>query len=306
MENAIQVSIILNSFNHEKYIKDALDGIVKQKVNFQFEVLVHDDASTDGTVGIIKNYIATYPHIYFSPIFQSENQYSKKIKIGATYQYPRAQGKYIAICEGDDYWTDPLKLQKQFDFMETYPHFALCTHDFLVHYEHRDISSNFKASENFKYLTATPIGETRFYQYTVNDFAKHLDGLHTATNFFRTEILLRVFSRISMYVSSGDYLLKLLLLKEGKGCFIPDVMSVLRKNPGGITQQAKNPISYFNSQEHQLSLFAEIAPPETKKYFYRRLWKIYPNYILGRGYTVPLKDRVYAIKPFFTALLKSI
>lgn len=95
----IAVSIICNTFNHEKYIRNALNGFLKQKTNFEFEILIHDDASTDNTQKIIKEYEDAYSNIY--PIYQTENQYSKGIKIGEAFQYPKARGKYIALCEGD-------------------------------------------------------------------------------------------------------------------------------------------------------------------------------------------------------------
>lgn len=123
----IIVSIICNTYNHENYIKDALDGFLMQKTEFKYEVLVHDDASTDKTPDIIKEYEKKYPDI-IRPIYQKENQYSKGISIGRTFQYPRVRGKYVAICEGDDYWTDPNKLQKQFDIMEQYSEVDMCAH----------------------------------------------------------------------------------------------------------------------------------------------------------------------------------
>ena len=96
-----------------------------QKTTFPFEYLIHDDASTDDTADIIREYEIRYPDI-IKPIYQTENQYSKKIYIVENIQLPIAQGKYIAICEGDDYWTDPLKLQKQVDFLDTHPDYTLC------------------------------------------------------------------------------------------------------------------------------------------------------------------------------------
>ena len=113
----IIVSIITLTYNHEPYIRECLDGNLMQQTSFKFELLIHDDASTDNTANIIREYAAKYPNI-IKPIYQTENQYSQKVPIGCTYLYPRAQGKYIALCEGDDYWTDPLKLQKQVDFLE--------------------------------------------------------------------------------------------------------------------------------------------------------------------------------------------
>ena len=127
MDNEIKVSIICNAYNHEKYIRDALDGFVMQKTNFKFEVLIHDDASTDHTADIIREYENEYPDI-IKPIYSKENQYSKKDGSLSRIQYGRAKGRYIAICEGDDYWTDPLKLQKQYDAMEKHPEVDICAH----------------------------------------------------------------------------------------------------------------------------------------------------------------------------------
>jgi glycosyltransferase involved in cell wall biosynthesis len=121
----IMVSICCLTYNQEEYIKDALEGFVNQKTTFPFEILIHDDASTDGTADIIRQYEARYPEL-IKPIYQTENQYSKNVAISFTIQYPRAKGKYIAMCEGDDYWTDPLKLQKQVDYMESHPDCGLC------------------------------------------------------------------------------------------------------------------------------------------------------------------------------------
>ena len=117
------VAIRCITYNHEPYIRDALNGFVMQKTNFPFVAIVHDDASTDGTAEIIREYAAKYPNI-IKPIFETENQYSKHdgsiSRIMAEAQ-ERSGAKYIAMCEGDDYWTDPNKLQKQVDFLESHP-----------------------------------------------------------------------------------------------------------------------------------------------------------------------------------------
>ena len=106
--NDVKVTVFCLAYNHEKYIKKALDGFVMQKTNFKFEVLVHDDASADNTPNIIAEYAEKYPDIII-PILQKENQFSKHIPIAKTYFYPIMRGKYIAICEGDDFWTDEYK-----------------------------------------------------------------------------------------------------------------------------------------------------------------------------------------------------
>lgn len=121
----VQVSIVCNAYNHESYIRDALEGFVMQKTSFPFEVLIHDDASTDKTADIIRQYEKKYPEL-IKPIYETENQYSKKDGSLSRIQYGRVRGKYIALCEGDDYWTDPHKLQKQFDVMEKHPEIDIC------------------------------------------------------------------------------------------------------------------------------------------------------------------------------------
>ena len=127
MENDIKVSVICNAYNHEKFIRDALEGFVMQKTSFKFEILVHDDASTDGTADIIREYEKKYPEL-IKPIYQTENQYSKDGGRVGRIQRERAKGKYFAPCEGDDYWTDPLKLQKQYDALEAHPECDMCAH----------------------------------------------------------------------------------------------------------------------------------------------------------------------------------
>lgn len=120
------VSICCITYNHENYIKDAIESFLMQKTSFPYEIIIHDDASTDGTPAIIKNYAEKNPNII--PVFQKENQYSKNVNIFPNFVFPLVKGKYIAICEGDDYWTDQLKLQKQIEYMEKHPECTLCVH----------------------------------------------------------------------------------------------------------------------------------------------------------------------------------
>ena len=122
------VSIRCLSFNHGKYIRNALDGFLMQKTNFPFEIVIHDDASTDETEHIIREYEKKYPNIIF-PIYEKENQYSKgNIKVFRQELDAKFRGKYVAWCEGDDYWFDEEKLQRQVDFMENNPEYSFCYH----------------------------------------------------------------------------------------------------------------------------------------------------------------------------------
>ena len=125
------VSISCITYNQEKYIRDAIDGFLMQKTTFPVEILIHDDASTDKTANIVREYEAKYPNL-IKPIYQTENQYSKRNGIIGRIQRGRARGKYYAMCEGDDYWTDPFKLQKQVDFMEENPQYPFCCHRFKI------------------------------------------------------------------------------------------------------------------------------------------------------------------------------
>lgn len=127
MVEEIMVSVYCLAYNHEKYIKDCLEGFVKQKTNFKYEVIVHDDASTDNTANIIKEYADKYPDI-IKPILQKENQYSQGIYIIDKFIDPVLKGKYVAMCEGDDYWCDMHKLQKQIDILENHPEYVACVH----------------------------------------------------------------------------------------------------------------------------------------------------------------------------------
>lgn len=119
------VSVRCITYNHEPYIAQAIDGFLMQKTDFPFEVIIHDDASTDKTADIIREYERKYPLI-IKPIYQTENQYSKRNGSIAKAIDPKLKGKYIAFCEGDDYWIDPNKLQMQVDFLEKKLEHRMC------------------------------------------------------------------------------------------------------------------------------------------------------------------------------------
>ena len=124
IQQPLMVTIRCIAYNQEPYIRDCLEGFVMQQTNFRFEAIVHDDASTDGTAAIIKEYAEKYPDI-IKPILETENQYSKHDGSLERIMNEHIHGKYVAYCEGDDYWIDPLKLQKQVDFLEEHPDISL-------------------------------------------------------------------------------------------------------------------------------------------------------------------------------------
>ena len=119
------VSVVCDTYNQAPYIRDTLEGFLRQKTDFPIEIIVHDDASTDGTAEIVREYELKYPEL-FRCVFRSENMYSRDPKILEHYVFPLARGKYVAICEGDDYWTSPDKLQKQVRYLEENPDCTLC------------------------------------------------------------------------------------------------------------------------------------------------------------------------------------
>lgn len=121
------VTIICLTYNHEAYIADALESFVMQEAPFGLEVLVHDDASTDSTAAVIREYAERYPSV-IRPVFQEKNLYSQGISITRDVLYPMARGKYLAFCEGDDYWTDRRKLAKQVASLEAHPECDICAH----------------------------------------------------------------------------------------------------------------------------------------------------------------------------------
>jgi len=127
----VMVTVIVLCYNHEPYLRQALDSIVSQETNFPFEVIVHDDASTDRSADIIREYEARYPHL-LRPICQTVNQYQQGIPIRRVHIDHLIRGKYVAICESDDYWCDSKKLQKQVDFLESHPEYAACTHNCII------------------------------------------------------------------------------------------------------------------------------------------------------------------------------
>ncbi len=119
------VSVVCDCYNQASYIRDTLEGFLSQKTDFPFEIIVHDDASNDGTAEIVRAYEKVHPALIHG-VFRTENIYSHDPKILEHYVFPLARGKYIAVCEGDDYWTSPDKLQRQVSYMEAHPDCTLC------------------------------------------------------------------------------------------------------------------------------------------------------------------------------------
>lgn len=213
--NDIMVSICCTTYNHEKYINETIDSFLAQKTNFKFEILIHDDASTDLTQSIIREYTSKYPDI-IKPIYQKENQYSK-IRHVNEFNEKRALGRYIAICEGDDYWIDNQKLQKQVDFMETNPDFSICVHNAFYFSEKKDkIIGNVRPKDEISGL------------YSSDKIILGGGGLFpTNSMFYRTKFAQNY---PSFYYDApvGDYPKMIYFSLLGNVYYMSDIMSVYR------------------------------------------------------------------------------
>lgn len=237
------VSICCLVYNHEPFLRECFEGFVMQKTTFPIEILVHDDASTDHSADIIREYTAKYPDL-FKPIYQTENQYSKGVKVSATFQFPRAKGKYIALCEGDDYWTDPYKLQKQVDFLESHPEYSFCAHNAMICY------ANGCERKFFNPLLESEV-------YTICDIIEKDWFIPTASILFRVNVWAERES--NKRFANGDYYLQLLLLCKGEKMYYSNqVMSVYRKHLGGVSNQFTK-FSLFCNLKNLLEYIDELT-----------------------------------------------
>ena len=219
----IKVTIRCITYNQKDYIRQCLDGFVMQRTNFRFEAIVHDDASTDGTAEIVREYAEKYPDI-IKPIFETENQYSKHDGSLGRIMNANTRGKYVAICEGDDYWTDPLKLQKQADFLDANPQCSLTYH----------------ACKN---VFSTPCKVNCLTGENVKDFYSDVDFVihypfQTATVMYRKDILDSDLYKKAQAIGCvfGDVLLYFSASRFGTIEGVNEQMSVYRRHEGGISQ----------------------------------------------------------------------
>lgn len=207
-----KVSVVCVSYNQERYINQAIDSFIEQKTNFEFEVLVADDSSTDKTAEIIKTYSRKYPKI-IKPILRKNN-------IGVARNFREtlleASGEYIALCEGDDYWTNINKLQIQVDYMEKYPSTTVCFHPVEVVYEDGRPSTIFPEKRVAKEFTKTNLFK-RNYMQTNSVMYRRAD-----------------YSQLELNFLPVDWYLHLYHMRDGRIGFINKVMSAYRRHPGGL------------------------------------------------------------------------
>ena len=222
------------TYNHGPYIRQSIESILMQKTNFAYEIVIGEDCSTDNTRSIIKELEQRYPDI-IKPIYHEKNVGA--MRNAYEFCYPNLKGKYIACFEGDDYWTDPLKLQKQVDFLEANPDVLLCSHtvdEFL-----QGSNSLIKtADKGDRYLT--------FQDFATNGCG----GVYTLSMLFRNDGIFKktLTQPWTTKLDGGDHLLLILATLKGQGVYIlPDNMGVYRRHAGGVWTGESNVVKLLNT-----------------------------------------------------------
>ena len=224
------VSICCITYNHENYIRDAIEGFLMQKTSFPIEIIIHDDASTDNTAQIIKEYEDKYPDL-FCNIFQNENQWSKGGgSIYARFLYPQARGKYIALCEGDDYWTDPLKLQKQVNFLEENEKYGLVHGNCNIFFQD---SNRWILDANKKHINKNTIQNRKELFYKIISGAYKI---RTATVLFKKNLLSQI-PKNEIHFLMGDTPLWLDFSQITKFKYFEEIFSAYRVLPNSASRK---------------------------------------------------------------------
>ncbi len=217
-QNQYQVSIICLTYNHVRYIKKCLNSLISQVTSFKYKILIHDDASNDGTTDIIREYASRYPE-KIVPIIEDQNIYSQGLSCLSSIE-PLLEGEYIAICEGDDWWTDKEKLQKQFNYMSKHPECSLCVHDAIIYNDKLGIITGaFPSSGPERNITIEQIIEG--------------GGGYLATNsfFYRREYF--YLPKPYQGWGVGDYPRMIFLGTQGSIHFLDGIMSAYRNDASG-------------------------------------------------------------------------
>lgn len=295
------VTILCLCYNHEKYIERCIEGFLKQRIDFNVEIIIHDDASTDSSQSIIQKYAELYPFI--KPVFQKENQYSNGVNIEDAILSKKANGKYIAICEGDDYWTDPYKLITQVNLFESHPDVH-----FIVHK-----TGNYDINGNR--LGFIPRNRMKSGIYQREDIVPILIEtylFHTTSYVFKTEEYKKYCENLPLFakeMSVGDYALQLYFSNLGNVIFINKEMSAHVYNvPGSWTDKShKNDydasIKHQEEMNHCMKLFDEYTSNQFHRNLENRINKFemhklyrdnkFPEIVYNKNYSKALKKYDY-------------
>lgn len=280
------VSICCITYNHEKYIRDAIESFLMQETDFPFEIIIHDDASTDRTADIIREYEKKYPDI-IKPIYQTENQYSKGIKV-TTLTCEKSKGKYIALCEGDDYWTDPLKLQKQSDFLEKHSNFMGSAHQATVIYQNNKKNKHVFKKENSDILYLNDLLVNRKF--------------HTASLVFRKNILTNY--TLPKNITSGDRAIYILISSFGPIKYFNESMCVYRKNDGGVSSWAT--VEMMKKDLNIIPWICNINPSFPKYRYKSFIHKTIFTYSANISYWILIKHYLLFVFYSFSIFPKNI
>lgn len=254
------VSVLCTAYNHEPYIRQTLQSFVDQQTDFAFEVLVNDDCSTDGTAAIIREFEEKYPDI-IRAFYQEKNLYSQHKNAYEAVLFGESRGKYIAFCEGDDYWCDDKKLQRQVDFMVAHPEYSGCVHDTMRHYCLSDLPD--------KRL----IGRDEDFDVEIDKVAKGTSySWHTSSILAKAEL----FSNLPEYFHIGwdhaflDHPVGLWMMFNGPVRFLGRCMSVYRIDSTahawstGVDGQYAKLCDYTRGECEVLASALSAAPDEFK------------------------------------------
>ena len=274
-DSPILVTVRCLAYNHAPYIRQCLEGFVMQKTSFRFQVIIHDDASTDGTDDIIREYAEKYPDIIV-PIFETENQYSKRNGAISRQMNRLMKGTYAAYCEGDDYWTDPLKLQKQVSFLEQHPDYIMACN----------------RTRLFSQKKGRFVGETLCYSsdrdISAEDTILH-GGLYipSCSSVYRWNIR-DSFTDYCKNSPVGDYPLQILCAMKGKIRYFSDCMSVYRidihtswmgkRKTINSEEQLRKRVDELSREMDMLKGFADDYPAYRKYCNSRINYAYYTNY----------------------------
>lgn len=297
MESSPRVSILCTAYNHEAFIADALESFIKQETDFSFEVIVHDDASTDKTAEIIKNYVDKYPDI-IHPIFQKQNQYSQGIDV-MKLCLNEARGKYIALCEGDDYWIDSKKLQMQFDVMESHSDATFCFGN-----AYRLCSKTGDNLGDMLSNTGLPThNDGQTYGLTLQE-VDAIEFIPTAT-FFMPKNILTSMPVLANDAFQGDRYIQLVCAALGKSYYVDSVMSAYRINVvGSVTDKWRSNFQLMTKVRYSyIRMYEEFNRVTDDKYNEDlRLGLLHQKYLymflIGKKSVLSLSDSLNVAKKF--------
>lgn len=246
MEETPLVSFLCATYNQKDFIAQTIEGFLMQKVNFPIEIIIYDDASTDGTVDIIRKYESKHPKL-IKGIYQTDNQYSKKVPIWDKFIYPSAKGTFIAKCEGDDYWTDPSKIQKQVDFLRANPDYGLCYGMARQYIQEKQTFSTYRGKDyiSFEHLL------------------KHANCIPNLTTCARKSLVDQCIQEKKSFGQTwkmGDYPQWLWFAAHTKIKFFPEVFGVYRvlKESAAHFDDIENQVDFYRSGHDCANFFSKL------------------------------------------------